>query len=180
MNNDIFELKRICDVISERLNKNTLSVLEKNKLIDLKNCLSERNRISYMTYFDNDIFEDSVKKEEFSRSCYDRIDNEKKQFNKNIYNLFEKIKHLSGYEEEIRRKAINEFLFDILCIKEKADIEKKNLLYQKYGRRRGENSTYTFYADVKNRRKGLDTTNFCDELFNLILESSSLKSKYTK
>lgn len=179
MNNDILELKRICDAISERLDlsKNQLSSFEKNRLIYLKNCLEERNRVLYMAYFDEDIFKSSEKKEKSLEEYYDKINNEKEQFNKNIYNLLKKVEHLSGYDEDIRRRAINEFLFDILCIKEKADIEKTKLLYEKVGRRRGENSTYALYADLNKRSEGLDTTNFCDELFNLILESSSLKSE---
>lgn len=64
MNNDILELKRICDAISERLDlsKNQLSSFEKNRLIYLKNCLEERNRVLYMAYFDEDIFKSSEKK----------------------------------------------------------------------------------------------------------------------
>lgn len=179
MNNDILELERICNVISERLdlNKNQLSFFEKNKLIKLKKCLNERNRISYMSYFDVNLFKDSKRKEDFLKEYYDKIDNEKEQFNKNIYDLFKKVKHLNGYDEDIRRRAINEFLFDILCIKEKTDTDKTKLLYEKFGRRRGENSTYALYKDLNNKSEGLDTTNFCDELFNLILESSSLKSE---
>lgn len=182
MNNDILELERIYNVISERLdlNKNQLSFFEKNKLIKLKKCLNERNRISYMAYFDVNLFKDSKRKEDFLKEYYDKIDNEKEQFNKNIYDLFKKVKHLNGYDEDIRRRAINEFLFDILCIKEKADMDKTKLLYEKFGRRRGENSTYALYKDLNNKSEGLDTTNFCDELFNLILESSSLKSEVYK
>lgn len=176
MNRDIYEITRLKKFISKKIEKSDISSSDTQALENLKNMIEGQEFFSL--YNATDSFDDQ---EIIEHHLNEKIRREKIKFNKclfNLENIFSKVDE--KYKDTII-KAINEFLFEFISIKEKGNVDKKTILFQVAKIRKSKkNFSKNFFKEVKNYQKGLDTTILCEKLFDHIVMTDTMRSEMEK
>lgn len=173
-----YKIAEIANILSEKIEECYKEKKYEHHLTHLKNWEKKfKNKNNLEVLEPNFSKEDKLSKD---KNYDNRVRNEKKNFNTYIFDLNERISYLA-YEDSLKKEAINDFLYDLITIKERNSAEEEILLYQVNSRRRNEkNFSYNFYKDLS--KDGLEITVLCELVFRYILNIDSLQDivEYSK